>query len=293
MMSYIHKFSGVLLFFGSLLSITVLTAQNVGINTTTPTQALDVNGNIAISGAIVPNGQNGTEGQVLQMQSGGTLKWVDMTKYQNVRSFFIAGTITQFSWTVPAGVTEVLAEIWGGGGAGSTAGGGGSGGYVITKIAVSPGDILTIDIGLGAQPSNSFSATFSKIAIGANYVRANAGINATSSTVGIGGAGGYANNIAAFQYKKYFGEDGHPRQVHYEQASSTLFYTVYNYGDGGNSLFVPPTGGRGRVETKNSANGVVPGTYAYSTAGKDPGGGGGGNTGGFTRGGNGMVILYW
>jgi hypothetical protein len=42
-----------------------LMAQNIGIGTTNPTQKLDVEGNLKLSGAIMPGGNAGTAGQVL------------------------------------------------------------------------------------------------------------------------------------------------------------------------------------------------------------------------------------
>ena len=51
-------------------------AQNVGIGTTTPTQRLDVNGNIRVSGAIMPGGNAGNAGEVLTSNgAGATPEW--------------------------------------------------------------------------------------------------------------------------------------------------------------------------------------------------------------------------
>ncbi len=54
-----HKVIAVLLLAGLTL------AQNVGIGTATPTQRLDVNGNVQFSGALMPAGNPGAIGQVL------------------------------------------------------------------------------------------------------------------------------------------------------------------------------------------------------------------------------------
>ena len=61
------------------------------------------------------------------------------------------------NWTVPAGVTSVTVEAWGGGGAGggqnqnSDGGGGGGGGAYVrsTSIAVTPGDTIAVSVGAG------------------------------------------------------------------------------------------------------------------------------------------------
>ncbi len=59
------------------------------------------------------------------------------------------------TWTVPAGVTSVKVEVWGGGGGGGGAyigagGGGGGGSYKTATFTVTlPGDNYTITIGAG------------------------------------------------------------------------------------------------------------------------------------------------
>ncbi len=50
----------------------MLWAQNVGIGTTAPSERLHVNGNLRFDGALMPNGNAGTTGQVLTSQGPGT-----------------------------------------------------------------------------------------------------------------------------------------------------------------------------------------------------------------------------
>lgn len=61
-----------------------------------------------------------------------------------------------YSWTVPAGVSQISVEAWGAGGSGGGAtrfggysGGGGGGGYAQKNITVSPGQIYSIVVGGG------------------------------------------------------------------------------------------------------------------------------------------------
>ena len=62
-------------------------------------------------------------------------------------------------FTVPAGVTSVTVEAWGGGGAGggtnttnrSTGGGGAGGTYTKSTIAVTPGDTISVKVGAGGS----------------------------------------------------------------------------------------------------------------------------------------------
>jgi len=53
-----------------ILICTYSSAQNVGIGTATPTQKLDVLGNVKFSGALMPNNLSGNTGQILV--SGGS-----------------------------------------------------------------------------------------------------------------------------------------------------------------------------------------------------------------------------
>ncbi len=63
---------------------------------------------------------------------------------------FTAGT---YNWTVPSGVTNVVAEMWGAGGGGAVgfycglAGSGGAGGYGKGNAVVTPGTVITIIVG--------------------------------------------------------------------------------------------------------------------------------------------------
>src|SRR5213595_1298660 len=47
-------------------------AQNVGLGISVPTQKLDVLGNVRVIGALMPNSNAGTSGQVLISQGAGT-----------------------------------------------------------------------------------------------------------------------------------------------------------------------------------------------------------------------------
>src|SRR5262245_52607179 len=67
------------------------------------------------------------------------------------------------TFTVPAGVSSVLVEAWGGGGAGGSGpnygGGGGGGGYVRAVLAVSPGQAVPVTIGAGGVGACGMSGT--------------------------------------------------------------------------------------------------------------------------------------
>src|SRR5580765_443378 len=72
-----------------------------------------------------------------------------------------------FTFTVPAGVTKVRAQVWGGGGSGGTGlgttegggytsaggSGGGGGGYALKVCTVTPGSVIAVTVGAGAPVS--------------------------------------------------------------------------------------------------------------------------------------------
>jgi len=69
---------------------------NVGIGSTSPAQKLDVTGNIAFSGVLLPNGVSGTFGQVLTSQGASTPIWTTVG----------SGTVTNVTGSAPITVTN-------------------------------------------------------------------------------------------------------------------------------------------------------------------------------------------
>ncbi|MEY3442605.1 MAG: hypothetical protein RLZZ519_886 [Bacteroidota bacterium] len=65
------RYPSILLLLLSLLLGGSAVAQNVGIGINTPLQKLHVNGNLRFDGALMPNGNPGTSGQVLISQGAG------------------------------------------------------------------------------------------------------------------------------------------------------------------------------------------------------------------------------
>jgi len=59
-----------------------ISVGNVGIGTITPTEKLDVDGNIKFSGELKPNGVEGSDGQLLQSRGDGTMQWADRQSMQ-------------------------------------------------------------------------------------------------------------------------------------------------------------------------------------------------------------------
>jgi hypothetical protein len=54
-----------------------INTNNIGVGVTTPTEKLDILGNIKTTGEIKPNGVSGTAGQVLQSNGNNTMAWAN------------------------------------------------------------------------------------------------------------------------------------------------------------------------------------------------------------------------
>ena len=199
------------------------------------------------------------------------------------------------TFTVPANITTVKVECWGGGGRGGTmtanGGGGGAGGgaYASSIITVVPENTYTITVGTGSSSNTApggdswFGTSTTILAKGGNSV-AN---NATTGALG----GNAASCIGDIIYSGGTGADGSG--------------TTYG-GGGGSSAGIASNGttatnATGAVAPLGGANGGAgkSGTQGTGTAGSYHGGGGGGalRTSSSTRnGGNGatgMVLVTW
>lgn len=103
------------------------------------------------------------------------------------------------TFVVPAGVSHLSVEAWGGGGGGGSVsgcfagGGGGSGGYARAIIAVTPGESLGIVIGSGGAANAAGTTTHLDRGTTA-LVSATGGAGAAD--LGVGGAGGTATGGA-------------------------------------------------------------------------------------------------
>lgn len=120
----------------------------------------------------------------------------------NGRIFPSAGTDT---YTVPAGVTSLTIKVWGaggGGGAGSgaagTGGNGGGGGFSQTDLSVTPGQVLTVEVGTaglatGTNKLGGNGGGYSAVKSGSTFlVQAGGGGGGAGTNNGANGAGGNA-----------------------------------------------------------------------------------------------------
>jgi len=163
-----------------------------------PWQLLAQQGNAGPTGAVGPQGPPGVQGdrgfpglpgapgaqgaQGIQGVQGvpgppGPVGPAGLGSFNGMEEFTnpIPGTSSQvpvapYTWTVPAGVTRVMVEMWGAGGGGSngTPGpgfgiGGGGGGYARAFLRVTPGTVYSIQVGGGGangQAGNNSSLVF-------------------------------------------------------------------------------------------------------------------------------------
>ncbi len=278
----------------SAFSIFQSKAQNVGIGTISPSEKLDVNGNINLSGTIKTNGTSGQNGQVL-MSTGAGLTWGSLAGFKHTAIFTTTGA---GFWTVPAGITEIMIEAWGAGAGGTTLTGGSSGGYARTTIMVTPGGTVTISVGSGS------SAGVYVTSAGGNTTAAIGGI--TLSAFGASGSDwsnnsfyiGYAGTPGSFSISPSTtnlfglpGLQGGGNNMVYQEYSTGNFSNITYYGCGAASVGLMITNNNPGDMTEYRGATFTTGHYSQNT--HTPGGGGAGGTGSGYNGGNGMVLIWY
>ncbi|MBW7840120.1 MAG: putative Ig domain-containing protein, partial [Chitinophagaceae bacterium] len=110
----------------------------------------------------------------------------------NVEYDWRGNATTEFTWTVPCGVTSIKVEAWGSGAGGNAGiGGGGGGAYAaITNYSVTAGTVYTIVVGKGAARGSGDDGQFSRFRLGSDDI-----VAAEGGGVGSGNrAGGSASN---------------------------------------------------------------------------------------------------
>ncbi|MDG1278122.1 MAG: hypothetical protein P8O16_12640 [Algoriphagus sp.] len=203
-------------------------------------------------------------------------------------SISYSSVVQQF--TVPAGITSISAEAWGGGGRGGTrsgndggAGGGGAGAYsASTAISVTPGEILYYRTGAGSLSSASpgQDSWLSRNSDGSSpLILAKGGASISGNNITSGAAGGLA--VDGVGVTKIDGGNG-------DNAGNG---NNGDGGDGGDS----PNGGNGGLGGNGGNSEEIPGED-----GESPGGGGGGAKTGENdkteqggNGGNGLIKITY
>ena len=229
-----------------------------------------VSGGGAFAGATYTAPASGSTAVVRVTDGSGATATANVTLNTGSVAFTTAGTHT---WTVPAGITTLHAVVVGGGGGGAfsggpdaatsyggaVSGGGGGGLSYRNSIAVSPGDVLTIQVGAGGASGFSSFAASGDGGDGATSLVARGGTTFLSAT---GGRGGRINNTAS---PGGVGSGG----------------TANRSGGAGapSSSTLSPGGGGGAAGY--SGNGGAAAPVTDGTGGAGAGGGGGGGSSGF------------
>lgn len=276
-------------------------AQNVGIGTTNPIEKLDVDGNIHLKGNIRVDGTTGAPGQVLRMNGNGVMQWGFTNEFRNYSVFQYTTTGAVQTFNIPAGVTRIKAELWGGGGYGTntyitgweySGAGGGGGGYITGYFDVAGISSVTLVVGNGGATFANGGTSRIDVGSPVKTLFALGGTTAqwvsATSTFQVGFGGGYSATNTN-NYIGIYGEPGTPMITSYEQRSSTEFVSKRFYGHGGNSGNTTTTGGRGGFDILPPAGG----TAFQKTSGAQPTVPGGGGAGNMQFGAAGMVIIYY
>lgn len=297
-----------------------LFSQNVGVGNTNPQEKLDVTGNMRISGEIRPNGNSGQNGQILMNDGSGSMSWASFSDYKNQVSFTDTN-VANINWVVPAGVSRVWVEAWGGGGAGLDAGGGG-GAYISVITNVSAGQSFQFTVGKGAKDNPVTGGVFytngygtdTKVSTpaGENYYAAGGGgawrITNTFPVYkpGEGGGlmGGNTNpgqprgNIFAIA-----GQPGSTFRKEYQSIGSNQYFLFHHYGNGGVAGNTATYSAPGQVLQYSVIISPTSTTVSYQSSARGgifPGGGGSGGSDvvgeslyNVRSGANGMVLVHY
>ena len=200
------------------------------------------------------------------------------------------------NFTVPAGVTSITVQVWGGGGRGGSTsgdaacGGGGGGAFSMSTLLVDPGNSFTVNVGEGSSSTSAggdswFGSTSTILAKGGNSVPTNSGSGASGGSAAIG--------VGSIKYNGGSGAIGTTSGTDHGGGGGSSAGTGAN-GNNSTSYLgaIAPTGGGNGGDGRNSTDGS-------GTSGSTPGGGGGGALrNGFTNysggnGANGQVIVTW
>ncbi|MEO6405065.1 MAG: glycine-rich domain-containing protein [Ferruginibacter sp.] len=284
-------------------------SQNVGIGTVSPSEKLDVNGNINLNGQLKVNTNGGNANQVLMKDMSNNLAWGDLSEYKNMVSFECYNTTTvtgnsncNTSWLVPAGVTSILVECWGGGGGGSYGTGGNSGGYISGKIPVTPQSFTSLLFGAGGAKSQNNSTngilggntsfSYGTIVLGApgGYGGDYHDPFTTTSTIFTPSPGVFTISGVTDNYYILLNNSGKISKLTYVQASSTDFAKQVDYGDGGDAPLFPGSGCKGGYRI--AAASLISNFNAQGFANHFAAGGGADFSGG-TNGRGGRIIIHW
>ena len=282
-------------------------SQNVGIGTVTPSEKLDVNGNINVAGQVKLAGNAGTSNQVLMKDATNNPVWGDLSEFKHIQVFDCnsiafsngASNCADF-WNVPAGVTTILVECWGGGGGGCNLTGGGGGGYISARLTVIPLASATLATGAGGNygsvsayginGGNSFFSVGTVSLLATGGTGGSNGDPLTSAANGQPSGGGFSASGITNQFIGFYGSPGGVSKLSFMTAGAADYAKIVNYGDGGDAALLPASGSKGGYKIVSAS--INQGIYATQTGVQCGGGGGADGSGGF-YGHGGRIIIHW
>ena len=194
--------------------------------------------------------------------------------------------IADDTYTVPAGVTRITVQLWGGGGGGGTAGGsdagagGGGGAYTRATFDVSPGQQFAVEVGAGGAAGAAGQQTrFSRTESASTVVEiiAKGGVAGTRTTVGQGGVESLSGlGEVAGTFRSFAGGAGGAGSSGGSRAGGGGGGSARSSGAGGpGGSASGSVGGDGGSGEGDGGSGTATGS-GVGAAGKAPGGGGGG-----------------
>ncbi|WP_163401417.1 PKD-like domain-containing protein, partial [Flavobacterium fluviatile] len=172
--------------------------------------------------------------------------------------------ISSGTFNVPAGVTSVTVQAWGGGGAGGGAnnanatrngGGGGGGAYTIRTVSVTPLSTIAVTVGAG----------------GTGVTASDTGTNTGNG--GDGGTSTFASTVAVVAAGGKGGEVGNSTHSDNGNGGAGGLGGTFNGGNGQNGSNAGSGGGGGSAGTAiNGNNGTLAGAAAVTSGGAGAGG---------------------
>jgi hypothetical protein len=197
--------------------------------------------------------------------------------YGQVQTLSPTGTTQTF--TVPAGVTSITVEVWGGGGRGGSrssngyGGGGGGGAYSRSVLAVTPGQVITYFVGFGSLSEQAgedswFLSNTTVMAKGGNTAPENSTTGAAGGAASAGygtftRSGGNGANANITTNPTFWGGGG--------GSSAGIAANGNNASSQNNGATAPIGGGSGGNGVRENQG------QGRGTDGTAPGGGGGGS----------------
>lgn len=204
--------------------------------------------------------------------------------FRNMNVFYGQGT-----WTVPAGVTKIRVELWGGGMAGGeiqsigatiNCQGGRGAAYALYELNVIPDEVLTVTVSLGSSSSSNYSTPTQIERNG--IVIAKASLFASDSTP-------YEGLLNIVE-----GEQGYPADFSFQQVGTGVFRKILRTGAGGGTYPDFKNGGHSTTVEYTVPDGTLVGvSYNYNSSNGRYGGGGACSQAGPSYGGQGLVKMYY